>query len=104
MTNTAPDFYTSRHARRRMQQRAINVEDAAVIVAFGDCTRNVGSNLVAVSLSRAAAFEIVADEIISADQARRLNKISVVVDDARPTLITALWRQGDRGRRYGRSA
>ncbi|MBP2315475.1 DUF4258 domain-containing protein [Azospirillum soli] len=94
----------SKHARKRMQQRAITVDDAHIVLAHGDRVKAVGAQAVAVTLTAEAAKSLAAEGTIAARSVSRLSRLAVVVAHADSTIITVAWLHGRKRRSYTRGA
>lgn len=91
----------SRHGRERMQQRGIRLRIMAAVWSHGDVTFHAGDGCEVVRASNDCIAGLICDGILTPDDARRAQRISLVA--GRAGVITALRAaRGRIGRRYRR--
>jgi len=88
----------SNHARQRAGQRGVRMTELYLVIAEGDRVTPVGSNCVALAISRERRKELVAEGYPPSvvDRAARL----ALVESPDGEIITVLHPNGHRGRRY----
>ncbi|MCA1971737.1 MAG: DUF4258 domain-containing protein [Caenispirillum sp.] len=101
MQHTAP---VTRHAGKRMQQRAIQRADIGLVLAFGDLVKAVGDGTDAVSITRDAAAALVTEGYVQRGTEARRSRVTVLITRDTGAVRTVLWRRGRGGRRYTRGA
>lgn len=93
-------FITTQHAKRRMQQRGMRPRDVALVSRLADTEVAVGRGLSALSLSREAFWEALADGVPADALARITGSVLVTADDG--ALVTCAHSYGARKGSYAR--
>jgi hypothetical protein len=99
-TENRTDLILTAHGRRRARDRGMPYRSLYALLTAADRLVPVGGGCVALSASAAALMEARADGLPPSITDRLRNRVLVL--DGEGQVVTALVRQGPRGRRYGR--